>query len=129
MSSEKLRQYKFPVKEVQIESLRGVPGGREEPGGRQEVGLTPPPCLHSGLSEAVNISSAPPVNGRHASPCPLLCVPRPGAPPLWALVSPALNLCKHLQQSQFGIPRGGEGSGHRGSRVQSPRSGSQALPH
>lgn len=114
MSSERLGQYKFPVKEVQMESLGDIPGGREELRSRQDVGLTPPPCLHSGLSEAVNISSAPLVSGQRASSCPLLCVPRPGAPPLWALVPPALNLCKHLQPSQFGIPGGGEGSGHRG---------------
>ena len=40
-----------------------------------------PVCLHSGLNEAVSISSAPQVSGLHGS-CPLLCVLGSGAPPL-----------------------------------------------
>ena len=52
MSAERQGQYKVLL-----------PGGGESPGTAWDVGLTLPPCLHSGLSKAVNISSAPRVSG------------------------------------------------------------------
>lgn len=64
MSPERLGQY--CVSRNYWEALQV---GGESPGEDWEVGLTLPPCLHSGLSKAVNISSAPPVSGLHAPCC------------------------------------------------------------